>query len=62
MVNRISTSQLHTHFLDDLGDEFVLLSDIDKKPLLFSPRKSRDIIYKAYIYNCTNPPRWKTIG
>lgn len=56
MVNRISTDRLHALFLNDLGDEYILLSEIDKKPLLFSPRKNKELVYKAYIYNCTNPP------
>ena len=56
MASRLSTIQLHMHFLNDIGDEYVLLSDISKKPLLFSSRRNRDIVYKAYIYNCTNPP------
>lgn len=56
MASRISTTQLHTLFLHDLGDEYVLHSDIEKKPLVFSSRRNANLVYKAYIYNCTNPP------
>jgi len=61
MRSRLSVSQLNKIFVDDLGDEFVLISDIEKKPLLVHAKNHDDVIYKVYIYNCTNPPGGRTL-
>lgn len=56
MANRLSTEKLHSFFLKDLGDSFILLSDLGRKPLLFAPKNNPTLLYKAYVFNCTNPP------
>lgn len=55
MANRLSTTELHTLLLHDINKNYKLLSDISKKPLLISPKDNGELVYKAYVYNCTNP-------
>ena len=55
MANRLTTSELHTHLMHDIEKQYILLSDISKKPLLISPKNNSQIVYKVYAYNCTNP-------
>ena len=47
MVNRLSTEKLHAYFLNDLGEDFVLMSDPDKKPLLVSPKNNQSLTAAA---------------
>lgn len=52
----LSTPELHRQFLNDLGSDFILISDIEQKPLLILHKQFAETVYKVYIYNCTNPP------
>lgn len=61
MATRLSASQLNKLFVADLGEAYCLRSDIDHKPLLISPTAGSDIIYKVYIFNCTNPLGGRTL-
>lgn len=61
MTTRLSVLQLNEAFVFDLGDGYILKSDIAKRPLLLSPVKKSETVYKVYIYNCTNPPGGRTL-
>lgn len=61
MAARLTAKELNAFFLDDLGDEYCVKSDMEKKPLLISPLSTPEITYKVYIYNCTNPPGGRTL-
>ena len=61
MATRLSVSQLNEMFVSDLGEAYCLRNDIGQKPLLVSPVGHENIIYKVYIYNCTNPPGGRTL-
>ncbi len=61
MPKRLSISELNKMFLSDLGQDFYSISEITEKPLLLSPQKNKEIIYKVYLYNCTNPPGGRTL-
>ena len=61
MAARLSAPQLNKLFVADLGEIYRLKSDIDKKPILISPATNEDIVYKVYIFNCTNPPGGRTL-
>lgn len=58
---RLSVSHLNRLLLEDLGDGFVVQSAINRKPLLISCRKRPDLVYKVYVYNCTNPAGGRTL-
>ncbi len=61
MADRLSVLQLNQLFADGLGDCYVVKSSMKEKPLLVSPQKTPDVTYKAYVYNCTNPPGGRTL-
>ena len=61
MATRFSISQLNQLFADDLGDSYTIQSPLSEKPLLFSAKKHPELVFKAYIYNCTNPPGGRTL-
>ena len=61
MAKRLNTSELNCLFLSDLGHEFCALSEPAYKPLILSPKTNKEIKYKVYVYNCTNPPGGRTL-
>ena len=61
MATRLSITQLNNFFADDLGDNYAVRSSMSEKPLLLSPKKNPDVVYKVYTYNCTNPPGGRTL-
>ena len=61
MATRLTAKQLNELFVADLGEAYCIKSEIEKKPLLISPVANPEIIYKVYIYNCTNPPGGRTL-
>lgn len=61
MANRLNVSQLNALLIHDLGDQFIVKSDPARKPLLFTPKNNPDVTFKAYVYNCTNPPGGRTL-
>ncbi len=61
MATRMSVLELNMLLISDLGDDYIIRSEPAEKPLLFSHKKHMNVVYKAYVYNCTNPPGGRTL-
>ena len=55
MPSHLSLLQLNTLFVSDLKESFVLKNGLNEKPILVVPKALPNVMYKVYIYNCTNP-------
>ncbi len=60
MLKRLSNKELTNTFLSDLGEGCTVIGD-SMKPLLISLSDSPEVVYKVYLYNCTNPPGGRTL-
>lgn len=61
MATRLSVLQLNQLFADSLGTSYVVKSSLNEKPLLFHKTNRPEVTFKAYIFNCTNPPGGRTL-
>lgn len=60
-MGRLSTKQLNTLFVDNIGDKVVKVYDINSKPLLIDIQMDKIIKMRVYLFNCTNPPGGRTL-
>ena len=61
MARRLTSAELNQLFISDIGNGYTVVGEQIQKPIIISPFNNKDVKYKVYIYNCTNPPGGRTL-
>ncbi|UYZ22030.1 hypothetical protein [Mesobacillus jeotgali] len=59
---RLTNKELHTAFINALGEKVIDYTDLDQKPLEIDCKMPLPRYIRLYLYNLTHPPGGRTMG